>query len=71
MGGTYDLDLNWKQPHAAHSEGRATDLKTNGLDPRWLKIIKRHWETVTIGIVGDETRTSKPHFHLMFGDMAQ
>jgi hypothetical protein len=64
LGGVYDLNLNWDEPHERHSEGYATDFKTQGISNNQRKFVYDFWERELKGKVGDETRTSRPHYHL-------
>lgn len=64
LGGVYDLNLDWDQPHETHSEGLATDFQTNGVNSNRRKFVFDMWEGELKGIVGDETGTSQPHYHL-------
>jgi hypothetical protein len=63
LGGIYDLDLNWQQPHATHSEGRATDFEAGTLEivDKW--VASDVWQHLTGMRPGDEFDTN--HLHLM------
>lgn len=64
LGGLYDYNSTWEQPHAAHGEGRATDFFTGNLEPIAIWIAADKWEHMTGVTPGDEV-VSGHHLHLM------
>ena len=63
LGGLYDYQATWEQPHAAHGEGRATDFYTGNLEPIATWIAGDKWQKLTGMTPGDETLTGN-HFHI-------
>jgi hypothetical protein len=64
LGGLYDYNSTWEQPHAAHGEGLATDFFTGNLEPIAIWLAADHWEHLVGKAPGDET-VSGHHLHLM------
>ncbi len=65
FGGKFDLALDWGGDHVEHRVGRDIDFRTS----IWTAKEQKTAETIWLGLGGtvrDETKTSRPHYHLRY-----
>lgn len=66
LGGRFDLNTDWRQPHTEHEVGRDIDFRTKDTwDQPHQDAIRFLWEDLG-GSVHDETGSNVPHFHLRY-----